>query len=50
MPNDTTLITGGTNAVVCVWKLPGAKDKGKTLQLKQVSLLLSEFFFMLIIS
>ncbi|XP_039272900.2 WD repeat and FYVE domain-containing protein 3-like [Styela clava] len=35
MPNETTLVTGGTSTVVYVWKLPSPKDKIKNLQLKQ---------------
>eukprot|EP00062_Callorhinchus_milii_P018807 gi/632972759/ref/XP_007902817.1/ PREDICTED: WD repeat- and FYVE domain-containing protein 4 [Callorhinchus milii] len=35
-PDPTTILTGGTNTVVCVWEIPSVKDKVKRLRLMEV--------------
>ncbi|XP_048472141.1 WD repeat- and FYVE domain-containing protein 4 [Rhincodon typus] len=35
-PNTTTVITGGTSSVVCVWGISANKDKAKSMMLKEV--------------
>ena len=37
-PNLTTVITGGTSTVVCVWDVAVSKDKLTHMRLKQVGL------------
>ncbi|XP_078386858.1 WD repeat- and FYVE domain-containing protein 4 [Cetorhinus maximus] len=35
-PTPTTVITGGTSSVICVWEIPGHKAKAKSMMLKEV--------------
>ena len=37
MPSETSLVTGGTSTVVCVWDVPAPRDRNKTLHLVQVT-------------